>query len=85
MHSARLGKRILAASTGRSLKFHRTVVNASEPEHGEVLDVVLVYAPRRFRSLSRQDVERSQHVARIEVDGGHRRELGSLNYAESVG
>ena|SRR5258707_1369616 len=69
----------------RRLELHRTVVRTPEPQHREVLHVVLVDAPRRFRSLSRQGVERSKHGAGVVVDGGNRRQLGGLHYAESVG
>ncbi len=73
------------ARVRRRLELHRPIIHASEPKHGEILHVVLVYAPRRFRFLLRQRVERPQHLAGIEVDGGPRRQLGGLNYAESVG
>jgi hypothetical protein len=63
----------------RRLELHRTVVHAAEPKHGEVLHVVLVYAPGRFRSLLREGVERAQHVAGIEVDGGLPLELGVVH------
>jgi hypothetical protein len=63
-------------SNRRRLELHRSVVNAAEPKHRQVLYVLLVYAPGRFGSLLRQGVERTQHVAGIEVDGGLRRDFG---------